>query len=139
MHKLKALTTLQWLAKGKNPITKKPLPNDSMYRNPEVSMALFIAIQALEAQIAQEQQALSEDPYSIEMAIMRQQANGEQSWDVAAAIDTLVVQEQDIIASPPVEITRPKQKANAPLNAGQSWNREEDEALMKAFDGGASI
>ncbi len=140
MHKLKALTTLQWLVKGKNPITKKPLPQDSVYRNPEVTMSLFIAMQALETQIAQEQQMLSAsaitDPYAIDIAVLNRQMNREQPWNVAAAVEDLVVQEID---PPPVEIVPSKKKTSTPLNAGKPWNSAEDEELVRAFDEGASI
>jgi hypothetical protein len=141
MHKLRALTTLQWLLKGKNPITKRPLPTDSIYRNPEITTALFIAMQALEAQVAQEQQMLSTssitDPYIIDIAVLNHQKHSNQQEHITAAIEALVVQEID--PSPGEMAPSKKQKADAPLNAGKPWNLAEDEELIRAFDAGVSI
>jgi hypothetical protein len=141
MHKLRALTTLQWLLKGKNPVTKRPLPADSIYRNPEVTTALFIAMQALEAQVAQEQQMLSTsaiiDPYAIDIAVMNYQNQSDHQGNITAAIDALVIQEID---PSPVEIAPSRKPKNStPLNAGKPWNPAEDEELVRAFDAGVSV
>ncbi len=134
MHKLKALTTLQWLAKGKNPITKKSLPNESIYHNSEVSLALLIAIQALEAQVAREQQTLSEEPYAFDIAMLRQQTNVD--WNSTSLIES-EFSNQEVV--PTHENTHAKKKASTPPNAGKPWNKEEDEALIRAFDAGTPI